>query len=247
MHEPNITSELNIVNPHVSVDCVIFGFDEDKLKVLLIEPDNRESEDIPKSTRLALPGDLVYEQEGLDEAAERVLAELTQLKGIFLKQFHAFGDPKRVQGEADAEWLKTHRSNPEARVITIAYYSVVKMEDYVPGAGSFARSSAWYAIHEVPRLAFDHNAILNRAWDALKDELNHNRIGFDLLPQKFTLSQLQKVYEVILDRKLDKRNFRKTAKKIEHIKPLNEKQSGVSHKPAQLFKFAAGNSKVRKG
>lgn len=247
MHKLDIRSELKIVNPHVSVDCVIFGFDEDKLKVLLIEPDGQEPLGTNTNQRWALPGDLVYEQEGLDEAAQRVLAELTQLKGIFLKQFYAFGDPKRVQGEADAEWLKTHRSNPEARVITIAYYSVVKMEDYNPGAGSFARSSAWHAVQEVPKLAFDHNEILNKAWEALKDELNHDRIGFDLLPQKFTLSQLQKVYEVILDRKLDKRNFRKTAKKIENIKSLNEKQSGVSHKPAQLFKFAAGSSKARKG
>lgn len=225
------------VNPHVSVDCVIFGFDEDKLKVLLIEQERPSHADPGATLRLALPGDLVYEKEGLDDAAKRVLAELTELKGIFLKQFHAFGDPKRVQQESDSEWLKTYRTNPEARVITIAYYSVVKMEDYTPGAGSFARSSAWYDIHEIPTLAFDHNEILDQAWEALKDELNHDRIGFDLLPKKFTLSQLQRVYEVILDRKLDKRNFRKTVKKLENIRPLDEKQTGVSHKPAQLYKF----------
>ncbi|MDX5319483.1 MAG: NUDIX domain-containing protein [Bacteroidota bacterium] len=225
------------INPHVSVDCVIFCFDEDKLKVLLIEQERPSDADPGAPVRLALPGNLVYENEGLDEAAQRVLAELTKLKGIFLKQFHAFGDPKRVQNESEAEWLKSYRTEPEARVITIAYYSVVKMEDYEPGAGSFARSSAWYDIHEIPSLAFDHNQILTQAWEALKDELNHDRIGFDLLPKKFTLSQLQRVYEVILDRKLDKRNFRKTVKKLENIRPLDEKQTGVNHKPAQLFKF----------
>lgn len=225
------------VNPHVSVDCCIFGFDEDKLKVLLIEQSRPEGAPNGVATRLALPGDLVYEDEGLDTAAARVLEELTQLKGIFLKQFYAFGDPNRVQGEEDAEWLKTYRTEPEARVITIAYYAVVKMEEYTPGAGSFAKASSWYDIHEIPSLAFDHNKILDAGLEALRDELNHHTIGFDLLPKKFTLSQLQTVYEVILDKKLDKRNFRKQVKKMEHIKPLNEKQTGVSHKPAQLFRF----------
>jgi len=221
------------INPHVSVDCVIFGFDDDKLKVLLIEQEHPDK----AAHRLALPGDLVLESEGLDQAAARVLEELTRLKGIFLRQFHAFGNPDRVSNEKDKEWLETYRTDPNARVITIAYFSLVKMEEYIPGAGSFAAASNWHDIHEIPELAFDHNAVLNKALEALREEINHDRIGLDLLPKKFTLSQLQRLYEVILDRPLDKRNFRKSIKKMEHIKALDERQTGVSHKPAQLYKF----------
>lgn len=234
-----MSSQANI-NPHVSVDCVIFGFDEDKLKVLLIEQNHPRKEE---KHRLALPGDLVFENEGLDEAAARVLEELTCLKGIFLRQFHAFGDPQRVSNEKDKEWLETYRTDPNARVITIAYYSLVKMEEYQPGAGSFAASSNWYDIHEIPELAFDHNKILETALADLREEISNDRIGSDLLPKKFTLSQLQRLYEVILDRHLDKRNFRKAVKKMEHIRPLDERQTGVSHKPAQLYRFV--NSKKR--
>lgn len=221
------------INPHVSVDCVIFGFDDDKLKVLLIEQAHPNKE----THRLALPGDLVFENEGLDEAAARVLNELTRLKGIFLRQFHAFGNPDRVSNDKDKEWLETYRTDPNARVITIAYFSLVKMEEYNPGTGSFAAASNWVDIHNVPELAFDHNQILDKALEALREEINHNRIGLDLLPKKFTLSQLQRLYEVILDRPLDKRNFRKSIKKMHHIKALDERQTGVNHKPAQLYKF----------
>jgi len=221
------------INPHVSVDCVIFGFDDDKLKVLLIE----QAHPNKKSNRLALPGDLVFENEGLDQAAARVLEELTQLKGIFLRQFHAFGNPNRVSQEKDKEWLMKHRTDPNARVITIAYYSLVKMEEYAPGTGSFAAASSWIDIHSVPELAFDHNLILDKALEALREEISQDRISIDLLPKKFTLSQLQRLYEVILDRPLDKRNFRKSIKKMEHLKALDERQTGVSHKPAQLYKF----------
>lgn len=226
------------INPHVSVDCVVFGFDENKLKVLLIEqkhPDHGKNNQV----RLALPGDLVFEDEGLDEAASRVLRELTRLQGIYLRQFYAFGNPNRVREEKDKEWLETYRTEPNARVITIAYYALVKMEEYVPLAGSFAASSQWVDIHQVPPLAFDHNAILQKALTSLQEELMNHRIGFDLLPRKFTLGQLQSLYEVILDKELDKRNFRKTIKKMEHIRPLNEKQTGVNHKPAQLFRFVS--------
>jgi len=225
--------QMTNINPHVSVDCAIFGFDDDKLKVLLIEQAHPDKD----AHRLALPGDLVFESEGLDQAAARVLDELTQIKGIFLRQFHAFGNPNRVSNEKDKEWLETYRTDPDARVITIAYFSLVKMEEYNPGTGSFAAASNWIDIHDVPELAFDHNLILDKALEALREEINNDRIGLDLLPKKFTLSQLQRLYEVILDRPLDKRNFRKAIKKMEHIKPLDERQTGVSHKPAQLFKF----------
>ncbi|MGD1848505.1 MAG: NUDIX domain-containing protein [Salibacteraceae bacterium] len=227
------------LNPNVSVDCAVFGFHEEQLKVLLIE---QKAGDGGNLVQLALPGDLVLENEDLDQAASRVLKELTSLKGIYLKQFQAFGHPDRVRNVKDQEWLRSFRDNPEARVITIAYYSLVKMEDYEPSASSFAGKVVWEDIHNIPQLAFDHNEILSHAYEHLKGEILDKPIGFELLPEKFTLSQLQRLYEVVLDRKLDKRNFRKKLKKMDQVVALDEKQTGVLHKPAQLYTFHQNGS-----
>ncbi len=228
----------HFINNHVSVDCVVFGFDDDKLKVLLIQQKFPGKKGADEYLRYALPGDLVFEDESLDTAAQRVLKELTMLEGIYLRQFMAFGDPSRVNGEKDKEWLKIFRTEPDARVITIAYFAVVKMEDFIPGAGSFAEKSIWCDINEVPELAFDHTQIFNTGLERLRQELLDHHVGFELLPEKFTLSQLQKLYEVILGKSLDKRNFRKSILKMNHITSLDEKQKGVYHKPAQLYKFS---------
>jgi 8-oxo-dGTP diphosphatase len=221
----------------VSVDCVLFGFDDKKLKVLLIE--QRQPGKDKKIPRLqtALPGDLLKENESLDEAAKRVLRELTSLKGIYLKQFHTFGDPMRVKNLKDQEWLRLFRAHPERRVITVGYYSLVKMEDYEPKASSFAGKAKWVDVYNIPELAFDHNEIVESALEIFRHELVADNIGFELLPEKFTLSQLQHLHEIILDKKLDKRNFRKNVLKMQDLKPLEEKQKGVLHKPAQLYQF----------
>jgi 8-oxo-dGTP diphosphatase len=228
----NLSSQLN---PHVSVDCVIFGFDEGDLKVLLIE---RDLDTIDHQTlRYSLPGNLVDDNEDLDTSAGRVLKELTNLDNIFLEQFYAFGDPLRVKNSADAQWLNAIRDVPTARVITIAYYSLVKIGDYQPAPSSFARKAFWCPINEVPALAFDHNKILDQALISLKTKLRIQPIGFELLPDKFSLGQLQKVYETILGTSLDKRNFRRKILNKGFLKPLQEKQKGVPHKRARLFEF----------
>jgi 8-oxo-dGTP diphosphatase len=218
----------------ISVDCVVFGFDEDELKVLLIEQKQPEGKSVIKPQK-AVPGDLVRDDEGLDSAAKRILNELTSLKGIYLKQFHAFGDPNRVTGLKDRDWLRSFRTHPERRVITVGYYSLVKMDDFNPQAASFAKKAQWVDVYKIPNLAFDHNEIVGEAVKVLRHELMADHIGFELLPEKFTLSQLQKLYEIILDKKLDKRNFRKNILRTDTVTPLEEKQSGVLHKPAQLF------------
>ena len=218
----------------ISVDCVVFGFHQNRLRVLLIEQENPVNSEIP---RFALPGDLVFNEEHIDHAAERVLFELTNLKGIYLKQFFTFGDPMRVKKEKDQEWLKFTRKKPNARVLTVAYFALVKMEDYVPSPSSFAEKAEWMDVEDVPELAFDHNEILNKAIEKLRDEVSHHTLGFELLPEKFTLGQLQQLYEVILDKELDKRNFRKSIKKLDTVLALDEKQKGVLHKPAQLFTY----------
>jgi 8-oxo-dGTP diphosphatase len=221
----------------ISVDCVLFGFDEKKLKVLLIEQRHAGTDRKLPKIQTALPGDLLKDKESLDECAKRVLKELTSLKGIYLKQFYTFGDPKRVQDLKDQEWLRLFRAHPERRVITVGYYSLVKLDDYTPKASSFAGKTKWVDVYNIPELAFDHNEIVDRALDVFRHELVADNIGFELLPEKFTLSQLQHLHEIILDKKLDKRNFRKNVLKGNHLTPLEEKQQGVLHKPAQLYKY----------
>jgi 8-oxo-dGTP diphosphatase len=173
----------NTLGMDVSVDCVVFGFDNDTLKVLLIE--QKQPDTIHLKTQKAVPGDLVLDNESLDEAAKRILQELTSLKGIYLKQFHAFGDPNRVRGLKDQQWLRTFRVNPERRVLTIGYYSLVKLSEFKPKAASFAGNTYWVDVYNIPSLAFDHNEIVHKALLMLRHELMADHIGFELLPEKF--------------------------------------------------------------
>ena len=221
---------------HLSVDCVVFGYNDSGLKVLLIN--QKDLSPSPEATpRSQLPGDLILMNEGLDQAAQRVLFELTQLEGVYLKQFKAFGDPNRVKDLKDRAWLQSVRNLPDQRVVTVGYYGLVSLQDYEPRPSSFAGGVQWSELNEVGPLAFDHNSILNEAFETLQEQLESQHISFELLPKKFTLTQLQALYEIVLDKKLDKRNFRKNVKKMSHVGPLDEKQTGVMHKPAQLFSY----------
>jgi 8-oxo-dGTP diphosphatase len=222
------------INPNVSVDCVIFGFDENDLKVLLI---NRTTGDParPDDDELALPGDLIRNTETLDQAAKRVLKELTGLSEISLFQFRAFGDPDRLSKESDVEWLKAVRLDPEARVITIAYYSLVNIEKYDPTPSGFARKAQWVSIGDVKSLAFDHDEILETALHELKWKVYREPISFELLPEKFTLAQMQRLYEIIMQTDFDKRNFRRKLLNSGYLIETKEKQLGVAHKPARLY------------
>ena len=222
------------LNPHVSVDVVLFGFDFEELKVLLIE---RANEPKGQYSDMVLPGDLIYDDENLESAAKRVLTELTGLSNIYLEQFATFGDPNRVRNRNDLAWLTSIREDPSARVITVAYYSLVQLADYNPQGSSFAQSAEWVPVSQIPALGFDHNEIIERAQARLKEKLRYYPVGFELLPEKFTLGQLQKLYEAILGRELDKRNFRRKVLNMGFLIPLAEKQKKVSHKPAQLFQF----------
>jgi len=221
---------LSMSKINVSIDCVVFGFDKDqKLKVLFIKQGEGKSQ-------YALPGDLIGEWEDLDAASSRILTSLTFLQDLYLKQFYVFGDPDRLHYQKDQEWLKSNRKQPKERVITVGYVSLVRMEDFTPKPSSFAFAVEWLDINDIPELAFDHYKILSKALRFLKNEIDHE-VTSELLPKKFTLSQLQILHEIILNQKLDKRNFRKNITKEGVIKRTNEKQKGVSHKPAQLYKF----------
>ena len=203
--------------PSVAVDCVIFGFDEGDLKVLLIQRGQQ-----PFKDRWALPGGFVGMDESLDEAALRELREETGLRDIFLEQLYTFGQVDR---------------DPRGRVISVAYYALANLDGHNLAPSSDAANAAWFTIPDIPRLAFDHDEILATAITRLQGKVHYQPIGFELLPAKFKLSQLQHLYEVILSRKLDKRNFRKKILKMKILEELDETEKDVSHRAARLYRF----------
>ncbi len=219
------------LNPHVSVDCVVFGFDAKKIKVLLIEKDKTVNEGNNVHT-LKLPGNLILENEDLDASAYRTLKELTGLDNIFLKQFHVFGSPSRLTPEEDLNWLKKTSKTSVERVVTIAYYSLIKLHE-----SSRTDKTIWLPVDELPALVFDHNLIIKKALEVLQKEVRTEPVCFELLPQYFTIRELQNIYEAILGKKLDNRNFRKKILPLKFLVNLNEKEKGVSHKPALLYRF----------
>jgi 8-oxo-dGTP diphosphatase len=224
----------NRLNPHISVDCVIFGFDETNLKVLLI--DRILEPGSIKNTDHKLPGSLILEDEDLDRAAYRVLRELTGLENIYLQQFSVFGSLKRMANHRDWSWLRQSTNLTIERVVTIAYYSLIKIDE---SRSELAKkhNARWVDAENLPKLAFDHEEIVNAARLELQKEIKHNPVVFELLPAKFTIRQLQTLYEIILGKKFDSRNFRKKLAKQTYIVPLDEKEEKVAHKPARLFEF----------
>ncbi len=200
-----------------SVDCVIFGVDDGVLKILLIERNEP-----PFKAWKAIPGNLVRDQEDIDDAAKRILYELTGLKDIYLEQSYTFG--------------RTNR-HPQGRVITVSYYSLIQKTDDIRPVTGFAKTAFWCPVHELPKLAFDHREIVEKALAQLKHKINYQPIGFELLPKRFTLTQLQHVYEAILEVDLDKRNFRKKMLSFGLLESCQEKQTGGSHRAASLYRF----------
>lgn len=202
-------------HPAVTTDCVIFGFDGSKLKVLLIE---RGIE--PFKGRWAFPGGFIKMNESCDEGARRELEEETGLKNTYIEQFHTFSDPER---------------DPRERVITVAYYALVKLQEVT--AGDDAAKAQWFTIDEIPQLAFDHDRILRKALMRLRERIHFEPIGFELLPDKFTMKQLQNLYESILDVRFDRGNF---SKKMLHFNILTQLEETVWPTPkreAYLYKF----------
>ncbi len=201
----------------LSVDCVIFGYSKGRVRILLIERDAD-----PFKNSWALPGDLVSLNSNLDDAANDVLKNLTGIDNIFMEQFYSFGEMDR---------------HPAGRVVTVGYYSLVENKNYNPVASSWAKSIQWFDIYNLPELAFDHKKIVMRGIQTLKRRVRYRPVGFELLPVKFTLTELQDLYEALLDSKFDKPNFRKKILSMDLLIPLNETQGNVSHRPAKLYKF----------
>ena len=229
------------LNPHISVDCVVFGFDGLHIRILLIERVLSDKNGKEK-TDLKLPGDFIRNDEDLQVAAVRVLSELTGLENIFLRQFSVFGSPDRINKKRDLEWLRTTTGLGIDRVVTIAYYSLIKIDE---SKEELVRKNkgAWLTLASFSELAFDHYEIVREALESLREKIMHEPVGFELLPKKFTLRQLQNLYEAILGEKLDNRNFRKKILKSGYLLPLDEKQTAVAHKPARMFRFERRKSR----
>lgn len=204
-------------HPAVTVDAVVFGYDDADLKVLLIQRDGP-----PFRGRWALPGGFVGIDESVENAARRELEEETGIVRLYLEQLYTFGEPKR---------------DPRERVISVAYYALVKLADHAVRAASDARNVAWFPVADLPSLAFDHEEILEMGLRRLKGKIRYEPIGFELLPEKFPLSELQRLYETIIEQPLDKRNFRKKILSMGLLADTEEIQQDVAHRAARLYRF----------
>ncbi len=224
-----------LANNHISVDCVVLGFDGANLRVLLVK--RRGEDHAGEFNDMKLPGSLIYQDEDLDEAAMRVLNELTGVKDVPLQQFKTFGSKDRTRNQRDVVWLERAQQAHVERIVTVAYFAIVKLD-----AAMFKvvdrESAVWVPVGEVGTLAFDHNLIISDALKAVCREVDNNRsILFDLLPKKFTASQLRLLTEIIYGRALDVRNFHKKISQMPYVVPLEERQKGVAHRAARFFKF----------
>ncbi|MDE5692550.1 MAG: NUDIX domain-containing protein [Duncaniella sp.] len=224
-----------LANNHISIDCVVLGFDGTNLRVLLVK--RRGEDQAGEYNDMKLPGSLIYQDEDLDEAAMRVLHELTGVKDVPLQQFKAFGSRNRTSNLRDVVWLERAQQAHVERIVTIAYFAIVKLDG--PMLKIVDRESAvWMPVGDVGTLAFDHNLIIEEALKAVRREVENNRsILFDLLPKKFTASQLRLLTEIIYGRSLDVRNFHKKISQMPYVVPLEERQKGVAHRAARYFKF----------
>ena len=212
---PQWNSE-NIIN-EVSVDNVIFGFSDGTLMVLLYQIAYN-----PFKGQWALPGGHVKYNESTDDAAKRILNELTGIKDVYTEQLRAFGDLERVK---------------KKRTITIVYFSLVNPEKYILKAGAVAAITKWFNVQDVPKLTYDHNLLLNEALLGLRRKVKFKPIGFELLPHKFTLHQLQVLYESIFGLVFDKPNFRRKILNMDILVKINEQQTDVNHRFPTFYKF----------
>jgi 8-oxo-dGTP diphosphatase len=208
-------SHLDYFNIAISVDCVIFGYDNKELKVLLIKSDLEEFEGL-----YSLLGDLVKPDEDLETASYRILRERTGMDDVYLEQVQAFGSIGR---------------HPSGRVITIAYYSLIDISHHRMQLSH--NELSWHSVNELRKLAFDHKLILDTCLARLQDQVMDHPIIFNLLPEKFSLRELQEVYEAILGVDLDRRNFRKKISLKDWLVDMDEMEQDVPHRPGKLYKL----------
>ena len=227
----------NIYNPHVSVDCVVFGFDGEKLKVLLIERSIDEQNELYNDKKL--PGSIILNDENLDDAASRVLNELTGLKNIYLNQFKSFGNPNRTYNPRDILWLENTTHLKIGRIVTVAYVALIKIDRKIV-FNTEDTSANWYDVNEINnmQLAFDHNQIIENGLQHIRHRLDvEPHLLFELLPSKFTISQLRILHDVVHQTRSDVRNFQKKVAQMSNLVMLDEVEEGVPHRAARLYKY----------
>ncbi len=222
-------------HPGLSVDCVIFGFHENELKVLLLK--------MKHTAKWALPGGFVEKEEHIDKAANRVLEDRTGLSDIFLRQFFAFGDPARHDHDMDRQFFEQSGRDPVnghwllQRFVTVGFYSLIEFSKAIPRPDDISESCEWKNIDDLPEMILDHRNILDKALETLRFQINFQPIGHKLLPVKFTMPELQKLYETILGKALDRRNFQRKMLAYGILKDLGERRKGGAHKAPFLYSF----------
>lgn len=223
---------------HISLDCVVFGFHDNQLKVLLLR--------MKFTKEWALPGGFVHENESLETAANRVLKERTGLDNIFLKQFEVFSDPQRSKTNPAVQDLIDSGKDPDhewfnQRFISVGFYALLDFSKVEPQHDDFSDLCTWKPLNEISHLMLDHNQILEKALEKLRMQLNYQPIGYNLLPAKFTMPELQKLYETILGKELDRRNFQRKMLSYNILNRLDERKTGGAHKAPYLYEFKLEN------
>lgn len=226
-----------IYNPYVSVDCVIFGFDGEKLKLLLIERNIKEQNESYNDKKL--PGSIILKDEDLDDAAIRILYELTGLKNIYLSQFHSFGNPQRTKNPRDILWLENTMKLKIERIVTVGYVALIKINRKIQLESDNTEAN-WYELKDVKkmRLAFDHDEIIKKGLEHIRHNLNREPyLFFELLPRKFTITQLRTLHDTVHQVRSDVRNFNKKVAQMPYVVALDELEKNVPHRAARLYKF----------
>lgn len=224
----------NFIHTYVSVDCVVFGFDYDnRLNILLVR---RKLDDLLDENQKKLPGSLIFSNEDVDEAAQRVLFELTGIKKMMLKQFKCFADPMRASSPDDIKWMSKEYQPNIDRIITVAYLSICKIDHKINSVKY--KTVDWCPIDQIPSLPFDHNKIIEDSLLEIRKWIESDfSIVFELLPKKFTIRQLYQLYSAISEKRIDKKNFHKKISSFSYIVPLEETESKVAHRAARYYKF----------
>jgi ADP-ribose pyrophosphatase YjhB (NUDIX family) len=216
--------------PNISVDCVIFGFHENQLKVLLLKWKDLQ--------QWCLPGGFIYTDEHVDDSAKRILLERTGLKDIFLKQFYTFGNADRERFNVGKSPVKVKKGSWILnRFITIGYWALVEFSKVKPMPDFLSDSCKWWDVNRLPKLMLDHSGIIRKALESLQFNLNDYPVGHNLLPSKFTMPELQQLYETILNKKLDRRNFQKKIIALDILERLPERKLGGAHKAPYYYRF----------
>ncbi len=230
-----LNPEYDLFLPSISVDCVIFGFHANQLKVLLLKPEHNK--------KWALPGGFVYKDENVDDAATRILQHRTQLKDIFLKQFHLFGSTRRTRQKHAKKLLEDSGIRDVEnhwilqRFVSIGYYALVEYAKVNPKHDEISTECCWNDLDKLPELIIDHKEIIEKALRTLQLDLNYEPIGYNLLPTEFTMKDLQSIYETILEKKLDRSNFQRKILSYGILTKKEKQYSGGAHKAPFLYSF----------